>query len=96
MTTFTAAAAPWRLPNLAEWRQHMVNTKVAVTLVLSVTWLISVFVGAVVYLAATNHSTEALTAVIVAPLIGAMVAVGNQLRGLKQAVKDSPTITTPE
>ena len=97
MTTLNPPTAMlWRFPTRVEWRHHMTNTKVAVTLILGVTWLITVFVAAVVYLAATEHSTEALTAAIVAPLVGALVAVGNQLRGLKQAVKDSPNINPPE
>lgn len=97
MVTLTAIGVPrFRLPTREDWRYHMANTKVLVTGIICVTFLLSLFVGGVVYLAATGHSAEALTTVIVAPLVGALVTFAGRLKTLEQTVRDSPNITTPE
>jgi len=97
MVTLTASGVPrFRFPTREEWRTYMTSPGVLKTVIICVTLLISLFVGAIVFLAWSGHSTEALTTAIVTPLIAVLVNQTSRLRQLEQAVKDSPVIPTPE
>lgn len=74
---------------------------VLITAMLCVTWVLTALVSGIVYLAATGKGTEALIGAVVAPLVGALVAVltrtrhtADQVQELRQAVINSPNIQT--
>lgn len=96
MVTITATGIPrFRLPTRSEWQAYMRDRAVVITMIICVTLMILGFVGALVYLAVSGHSSEALTAAVIGPLVGVLVGQMTRLKSLEQAVRDAPAIPTP-
>lgn len=87
MVTLTASPTTIRtLPTREEWRAMLRDWRVAITLIVAATVILLAFIAAVVFLAWQGRSTEALTAAIVAPVVGALVALLRRLGSLDAKV----------
>lgn len=96
MVSITPTPIAFRLPTWTEVKAHMFRDRaVMITAILCVTLLLITFVGAIAWLAATNHSTEVLTVVIISPLVAVLASVVGRLRSVEKAVDQNPAIPTP-
>jgi uncharacterized protein YqgC (DUF456 family) len=74
------------LPTRREMRTMLQNPWVAVTAIVAGLVVVLAFVSAMVFLAYSGRSTEALTAAVVGPIVGALVNMHNKLSRIEKVV----------
>lgn len=103
MTTLNPAAPVqiFRLPTRLEWRYMLTRPSILITVIVCVTWVVTLLIGGVVFLAYNDRGTEALVGALVVPIVGALVAMltrtrnmVDQVQALERAVIQSPNIPT--
>ena len=62
------------------------RTPVLITAILCATFVVTIFVGSIVYLVYAGKSTEALTGAVIAPLIAILATMGSRLRRVEDKV----------
>lgn len=78
------------LPSRKDVRSAMLTRPwVAVAVIVAATWLVTLFVAALVFLAYNGLGTEALTAAVVTPLVAVLVAQSQRLSRIEKQVTPS-------
>lgn len=85
-----------RLPTRTEVRIMWQRPAVLVTALLCATFVVSLFVVALALLAYSGHSTEALTAAVVIPIVSLLVNVSRRLSNIERTVNDAGSAASPD
>ena len=86
MTTAVITAAGRIIPTLTRREVKAMLQNHGLAVVVAATWLVTLFVAAIVFLAYHRLGTEALTAAVVAPVVGLLVSISSRLSRVEKHV----------
>jgi hypothetical protein len=86
MTSAVITQAGRIMPTLTRREVKAMLQHHGLAVVVAVTWLVTLFVAAIVFLAYHGLGTEALTAAVIAPIVGLLVSVSSRLGRIERQV----------